>query len=141
MFPSLGFDEDLRDCSWNCSPGAVTFIRFIEYSDTDDSLVSVTKVACRQYNQFIWCYDRPKADFPTSDEDRVDLSGLNLPDKFDQVSTSNFELLFVFLNELQLYEFDGRGDNGILVTALDSKPLNGKAWYREDEGRSLMVAL
>ncbi|KAM6486081.1 hypothetical protein HDV62DRAFT_387489 [Trichoderma sp. SZMC 28011] len=80
-------------------------------------------------------------DFPTSDEDYVDLSGLHLPDKFDEVSTSKFEPLFVFLNDLQLYEFDGRRENGVLVTALESKPLNGKSWYQEDEERSLVVAL
>ncbi|KAL6800132.1 hypothetical protein J3E68DRAFT_264095 [Trichoderma sp. SZMC 28012] len=124
-----------------------TFLRFIKYCDTDDSIIGIAEVVCRQHNHFIWCYDRPKAECLASTEGRVVLSGLHLPDEFDEDLISKFEPLFGFLNELQMYEFDGCGENGVVVIALESKFLNGKAWYREDERyiederRSLMVSL
>lgn len=83
-----------------------TFVRFIKHQDKDSSIMGITEVACRQYDQFIWCFDRSKADFPTSSEDRVVLSGLYLPDESDESFVSKLEPLFFFLGDLQRLEFD-----------------------------------
>ncbi|KAL6818514.1 hypothetical protein GGI42DRAFT_310134 [Trichoderma sp. SZMC 28013] len=121
-----------------------TFLRFIQDCDTDDSIICIMEVACYQHSQSIWCYERPKADFPASPEGRVVLSGLHLlPDELDKA----FAPLVEFLSELLQYEWDGRGENGVIVTALECNLLKGKAWHREEawnqeeERRSLMVAL